>query len=82
MTIPYCFYVDGWGLGTIFFLSFIYLCHIAFIYIAEASEYYQLFDYKSLCTKMFGKVWGWIVPIVVIIYVSGSLASYSIAMMD
>ena len=55
---------------------------MAFIYIAEASEYYQLFDYKSLCTKMFGKVWGWIVPIVVIIYVSGSLASYSIAMMD
>lgn len=83
MTLPYCLAIDGYVWGICAFIFCGWVAHVSFKYIVIASEYTQEFHYRQISEKLFNhKSWGYIVPIIMIVYVSGSLASYSIAIMD
>eukprot|EP00703_Trepomonas_sp_PC1_P004537 JAP92069.1 Amino acid transporter family protein [Trepomonas sp. PC1] len=83
MTLPYSLAIDGYVLGIILFIFCAWISHIAFKYIAIAAEYTQEFHYKQISEKLFNhRAWGIVVPIIMMLYVSGSLTSYSIAIMD
>ena len=69
-------------MGSIFFLITGIFTHITAKYLVNAAEEAGCFAYRELCSVLFGPIWGYIIPFVVMLYVSGSLMSYTVAIQD
>ncbi|CAL5987727.1 Amino_acid transporter [Hexamita inflata] len=83
MTLPYCLQTDGYIMGFMLFTLCGWLAHIAFKQLAVAAEFTGHYQYKEIAEILFGhRAWGIVIPVIMIVYVSGSLASYSISLMD
>lgn len=83
LTLPYSLNETGYVLGTMFFIMTTFLTHMTFKYLACAAEYTGVYAYRDIACKLFKhEAWGWVMTAFIIVYVAGSLTSYSIALTD
>ena len=83
MTLPYSLKINGYLLGFFLFLLCAWLAHLAFLYLSNASAQFDSYGYREMSEKIFTKKYvSLIISVIMIVYVSGSMSSYCIALMD
>ncbi|KAK8791943.1 hypothetical protein WA158_005320 [Blastocystis sp. Blastoise] len=82
LTLPYIFRMFSFFPAIIVITCVFFLSLFSFILLAKTCNMTRQYNYRDMCTILFGKAWGYVVQVIMLLYATGSCIAYATVIGD